>query len=127
MSPRRGPGKALWRASGTPGAHALSWERLPKESALFLRSGCEITLKSGTFLILKKNFRIIRIFSSSHTGLCLWNSLLVKMPISLGFIHWGGGETGQNDLGGPSQGHSSGSHHHSPFRVYLGWRENSDL
>lgn len=109
VSPRRGSRKALrkswhWRASGfpcgTPTVLAVSWERLPKESALFLKSGCKISLKSGTFSILKKNFRIIRIFRSSHTGLCLWYSLRVKMTVFLGFIHWGGGETDQNELGG---------------------------
>lgn len=131
VSPRRGSRKALrkswhWRASGfpcgTPTVLAVSWERLPKESALFLKSGCKISLKSGTFSILKKNFRIIRIFRSSHTGLCLWYSLRVKMTVFLGFIHWGGGETDHNELRGPSQGHGSGTHHHRPFRFYLGRR-----
>lgn len=129
VSPRRGSRKAPrkrwhWRASefscGTPVALALSWERLPNDSALFLKSGCKITLKPGTFSVLKKNFRVIRIFSSSHTSLCLWNSLCVKMTVSLGFTHWGGGGTGQNEVGGPSQGHGSGTHHHRPFRFDLG-------
>lgn len=72
----------------------------------------------GTFSILRKNFRIIRVFSSSDTGLCLRNSSGIKMTIFLEFIHWRRVWADQNEFMGAYKGHSSVTHH-SLFRSYL--------